>query len=81
MRSPSGVWVAGALAPYAAGFAAGLAELGYAPASAVDQLRLLAHLSRWLTDQGLSAAELTPETVERFLRARARSLSARSACR
>lgn len=69
-RRLSRVRVTGALAPYATGFAARLAELGYTPSSAQDQLRLLAHLSRWLADQRLGAAELTPETVERFLQAR-----------
>ncbi len=70
MRRVSRVRVTGALAPYAAGFGARLAELGYAPSSAEDQLRLTAHLSRWLSGQGLGVAELTPERVERFLRAR-----------
>lgn len=67
---PSRVWVAGPLAPYASGFAAWLAELGYTPSSAEDQLRLLAHLSRWLAERGGEAAALTPRAVEQFLRAR-----------
>ncbi len=70
MSRASRVWVTGPLAPWAAGFAAWLVELGYTPSSAEGQLRLLAHLSGWLADQGLAVGELTPETVERFLRAR-----------
>jgi site-specific recombinase XerD len=55
------------LAPYAEGFAAELAVQGYTPLSAANQLRLLAHVSRWLASQGLSPAELTTAPVERFL--------------
>jgi hypothetical protein len=43
---------------------------GYTPASAARQLQLLAHLSRWLVSEGLTAGELMPARVEKFLEAR-----------
>ncbi len=61
------VRVEGPLAPYAAGFGAYLLGRGYAPCSAEEQLRLMAHLSRWLAEQGLGAGVLTAEVVERFV--------------
>ena len=70
MRGPSVVRVAGPLAPYAPGFGAHLLEQGYAPSSAEDQLRLVAHLSRWLEEWREEPAALTPELVVRFLNAR-----------
>lgn len=66
----SRVGVSGPLAEYAAGFAAYLAEAGYTPLSAANQVRLLAHLSRWLEDRGLAAEELTGQRVQEFLTAR-----------
>lgn len=45
---PSRVRVTGPLAVFAAGFAGELARLGYKPNAAADQLRLMAHLSRWM---------------------------------
>ena len=70
MRGPSVVRVEGPLAPFAPGFGARLLERGYAPSSAEDQLRLMAHLSRWLAEQRQEPAALTPEMVGRFLGAR-----------
>jgi integrase/recombinase XerD len=64
------VRMSGPLRPYAAGFAAELRWQGYTPMSAGTQLRLMAHLSRWLTGQGLDAAGLSAPVLERFLRAR-----------
>ncbi len=66
----SRVRVSGPLEPYAPGFAVELARLGYAPVSAAAQLRLLAHLSRWLEGEGLDCPALSPAVVERFLHAR-----------
>ncbi len=45
---PSWPDVIGPLAEHADGFRAELARLGYTPLSAASQLRLAAHLSRWL---------------------------------
>jgi integrase/recombinase XerD len=66
----SGVRVSGPLAPYVGGFSAYLAGQGYAPSSSADQLRLMAHLSRWLAQQGADAAGLTAERVGEFLAVR-----------
>jgi site-specific recombinase XerD len=64
------VGVSGPLAQHAEGFRAMLAGRGYAPSSAAGQLQVMAHLSRWLTQEGRPADELAPAAVERFLRAR-----------
>jgi site-specific recombinase XerD len=69
-RTASLVRVAGPLAPFAAGFARDLAGLGYTPLSAANQVRVMAHASRWLQAQQLQAGEFTPERAELFLRAR-----------
>lgn len=60
----------GPLAAYAQGFAGELARLGYPFESAQQQLRLVAHLSRWMAAEGLDAAALTPPRVQAFLTAR-----------
>lgn len=61
------VHIRGPLAGYVEGFEAELRRLGFAPASVVNQLRLLAHLSRWLDVQRLDAEDLTVEKVETFI--------------
>jgi site-specific recombinase XerD len=70
MTNLSDVGVTGPLAPFAAAFAASLADVGYSPLSAANQLRLLAHVSRWVEDQGLVPGDLTTECVEAFLHER-----------
>ena len=70
MTDPSGVRVSGPLKPYAGGFAAELGRQGYAQLSAASQMRLTAHVSRWLAGRGLDAAGLTPLAIEAFLAAR-----------
>ena len=57
MHSTSPVVVPGPLAPFAAGFDAELARLGYTPDSAYGQLRLAAELSAWsgLCDEPITA--------------------------
>jgi integrase/recombinase XerD len=67
---PSWPRVTGPLAQYAAGFCAELTRLGYTPLTAAAQLRLVAHLSRWLAAQGLDASALTPSTAEAYFAAR-----------
>lgn len=64
------VVVRGPLAGVADRFDRALAEQGYTPLSAANQLRLLAHLSRWMSSESLSPAELTEVELERFLAAR-----------
>ncbi|HEY6422695.1 MAG TPA: site-specific integrase [Pseudonocardiaceae bacterium] len=70
MNDPTRVRVTGPLGPYASGFCAELARQGYARSSAVNQMKLVAHLGRWMNAEGLSTAELTLEQVERFVMAR-----------
>ena len=60
MKDPSQVRVTGPLGPYAKGFRAELGRQGYASSSAVNQLKLVGHLSRWTTTQGLSVPDLGP---------------------
>jgi integrase/recombinase XerD len=67
---PSWPGVTGPLAEYAGGFRAELARLGYTPLTAAGQLRLVAHLSRWLAAEGLDASALTVPVVERYFAGR-----------
>jgi hypothetical protein len=66
----SRVRMTGPLMAYAPGFASALTRAGYTENATADQVRLLAHLSRWLAAQGLGAADLTPEVGDAFLAAR-----------
>ncbi len=70
MHRASRVNVTGPLEPYAGGFAAELQRLGYTPLSAALQLRLAAHLSRWLAGAGLAVTALTEQAAGEFLTAR-----------
>jgi hypothetical protein len=45
-----------------------LVEAGYRPNAAAVQLRLLAHLSRWLGEEGLDPGEFRELELERFRR-------------
>jgi len=65
-----GVRVPGVLESFAEGFAAELSALGYRPDALKKQLRLMAHLSRWLDEQGMAGEALTPQVVDEFLAAR-----------
>ena len=62
-----GVRVTGPLAPYARGFADELARLGFTGLSASGQLRLAAHLSRWLAGAGLGTAALGGPVTDQYL--------------
>jgi len=64
------VRVTGPLGPYAAGFATALIRLGYTQHSTAHQLRVFAHLSRWLAAEGLELDDLTPPVCDAFLSAR-----------
>ncbi len=70
MGIPSRVKVSGPLVPYVSGFRAELESQGYRPNPVIDQLRLLAHVSRWMAERGFEVADLTPERVDEFLVAR-----------
>jgi integrase/recombinase XerD len=69
MSDPSRVRFTGPLVGHAAGFRAMLEAAGYRHGG-VDQLRVMAHVSRWLTAEGLAVGDLTPDRVEQFLVAR-----------
>ena len=73
MGDPLRVRVTGPLVLFVPGFAGELARLGYTAGSAGVQMGVVAHLSRWLAGEGLDAAGLTPQVVERFLAARRRA--------
>jgi site-specific recombinase XerD len=64
------VRVGGPLAELAPGFAEELSRQGYTELSARNQLRVMAHLSRWLVAQGLVLKELTRVRLVEFLAAR-----------
>jgi integrase/recombinase XerD len=70
MTEPCRVRMTGPLVVYSAGLWAELRSHGYSRLSAETQLRLLAHLSRWLDEERISPAWLTPEVGQRFLEAR-----------
>ena len=62
--------VVGPLERFAGGFAAELARQGYSEESAVHQLVLIAHLSRWMVEQDVDVTDLSPSTVGRYVSAR-----------
>jgi len=68
MGEPSRVRVTGPLEPFAAGFVFELQESGYRLAGAAVQVRVLAHLSRWMQEQHVSAEGLREPELERFRR-------------
>ncbi len=70
MKQATGVVLTGPLAPYADGFANVLVERGYKPLTVKGQVRLMAHASRWLAANDLTAEELTEDRVGEFLVAR-----------
>jgi integrase/recombinase XerD len=70
MKHPSRVRMTGPLVEHAGGFRAGLEAQGYRRNAVADQLRVMAHVSRWLDAEGLDLADLTPTEMERFLAAR-----------
>lgn len=73
MADRSVVRMVGPLAPYAPGFDRELRSRGYTRLSTVWQLRLMAHVSRWLAREGLGIAAFTPERAEEFCAARRRA--------
>ena len=58
------------LEPFAEGFAGELTRRGYTVQTSRQQLGLVAHLSRWMSEQRIGVAELTPLIVERYVRER-----------
>jgi hypothetical protein len=70
MGDLSRIRVTGPLVPYVSGFVAELVERGYTPVSAAHQLRLMAHVSRWLASEGLEPDDLSPAQVDEFVAVR-----------
>lgn len=70
MHDPLRVRVRGPLAPYAAGYVAELARVGYTASGATLQLRLVADLSAWLECEGIELGSLAPAEVNQFLATR-----------
>jgi integrase/recombinase XerD len=70
MHSKSHVRWAGPLAPFAAGFDAELARLGYTPAGIKRKREVVAHLNQWLAGRGLTADDIRTETIGEFVAAR-----------
>lgn len=66
MSDPLEIRVSGPLGGYASAFAQELRGRGYTRLTVAGHLRLMAHLSRWLSGEGLDAAALTPERIEAF---------------
>lgn len=66
-RRASSVGVVGPLERYRVGFEAVLAETGFTPLSAANQVRLMRHLSIWLEARDLQASDLAPAVVGEYL--------------
>lgn len=65
----SGVLMTGPVARFCDAYRRELGGRGYTPRSMVPQLRQAGRLSRWLQDQGLTAAQLDERRIEEFLAA------------
>src|SRR5437773_1525283 len=71
MVSPvSVVTVQGPLSGLAGRFSDALTADGYTPLSAANQLRLMAHVSRWMESESLPAEQVAVDVLDRFLVAR-----------
>jgi site-specific recombinase XerD len=69
-EGPARIKVAGPLAPWAGGFRSALTEQGFARWAVAQHTHLMAHLSRWLSGQGLSADQLSEDLLVAFLKDR-----------
>jgi site-specific recombinase XerD len=67
MNSIGKVQVLGPLAPHADGVRCELSRLGYALGTAENHVRVMAHLSQWMVDEGVEPSELSQDRVEQFL--------------
>ena len=66
MTDPSRIRIDGPLAEYAPDFAVELRSMGFGARAVVTQLRLMAHVSRWMQSKRLAVEELTPKRVAAF---------------
>lgn len=73
MKTVHRIYITGPLTSYAEGFAASLAKQGYTELSLRNQLRLVAHFSRWLEGKRIDVPKLTKKWVARYLRVRRRT--------
>ena len=65
-----GFRISGPFAGFAEGYGAELVQLGYAPASVRQQMRVLADLIAWLSIQVTAAADFRPSDLDGFVRHR-----------
>lgn len=63
----SSVGVTGELAAFAEAFRDALIGQGFTPLSAANQLRVMAHVSRWLAGRGMHVQDFAGEQVAEFL--------------
>ena len=68
--NPIEIQISGPLAGFAQGYGTELVQLGYAPASVRQQMKVLADLSDWLLSHGMAASDLRRSDLDRFLRHR-----------
>jgi site-specific recombinase XerD len=73
MVDPARVRVTGPFVAHHQSLWDALLALGYSPLSALNLLRVTAHLSRWLQERELSLADITPERITAFFEARRRA--------
>ncbi len=72
------VIIGGPLAPFVELYRSRLEESGYTPLSVVNELRQVAHLSQWLEECQLTAADLTRELLTQFVGVRRERLDHRA---
>ena len=72
----SKVLMVGPLVSFTDGLSSMLTAAGYTPLSIVNQLRLLAHVSRWMDGHDYAVTDLTGEVLEEYL-----ALSVSMGCR
>jgi integrase/recombinase XerD len=70
MGDPLKVRAWGPLVPLIPAFREALFRSGYASNTVAQQLRLVAHLSKWLDARGMTVHDLSPSVIESFLRSR-----------
>lgn len=63
----SKVLAVGPLVPFTDEFTSMLKGSGYAPLTIVNELRLMAHLSRWMQARDLTVVDLSPELLVDYL--------------
>lgn len=72
----SRVQVTGPMEAYVADFESELSRLGFTHHSAAAQVRLMAHVSRWLDARNLGVSDLTVELIDEFFDERRRTYTA-----